>query len=120
MTWQGQARDPGWNILPLVDWAEGVRAELELPGVSMLGWMRGYPDGVDRMGEAPPPSDPVVPDRFFAEEVVQAYWEAIDSGSPTDDLPELPAEPDFHLTGDGYSAMADVVYPAMREAELVP
>jgi lysophospholipase L1-like esterase len=142
MTFMGDTRRLDWNLLPLVDWAEGMRAELGLPGVSLLGWMRGYGDGVDRMAgadsaESAPPPDFLL-DAYFADERVQsavAYakgraaerglvWEEL---GVSEKLPlfgghaeGVPAEIDFHLTGEGYGHMARVVHEAMRAEGLLP
>ncbi len=142
LTWQGDAQRTDWIGAELVRWAEGVRQELALPGVSLLGLWRGWSDGVDRMeglapGATPPPYDFLL-DSFCADERIQAAVafaraEARKSGAEWDALSyeekkrfvapypgEMPAEPDFHLTGAGYAAIARVVYPRMREAGMLP
>jgi lysophospholipase L1-like esterase len=123
MTWSDAARGPDWNLLPLVDWARATFEELGIPRVSMLGWMRGYADGVDRIAalgpDEPVPPPDFRPDFYFADPVVQRWVQAFRAGDP---LPksELPEEPDFHLLGEGYESMARVAYPALREAGLLP
>ena len=141
MSWSEDARSAAWDVLELVDWAEEQRRELGLPGVNLLGWMRGYADGVDRF-EATPESAPerdFLVEQYFADERVQeafrfaqerarevfgkqwpelAYSEQVQcfAGYQT----ELPKEPDFHLTGAGYGHIARVVYPHMQAAGLLP
>ena len=142
MTYMGDARRRDWNVLPLVAWAEDLRAELDLPGVSLLGWMRGYADGVDRMegigpGDAPPPPDFLL-DAYFADERVQEAvrfakerareagrsWEELSFGEQiacfTGYGKPLPREMDFHLTGEGYGHVARVVYARMQSAGILP
>jgi lysophospholipase L1-like esterase len=139
MTWSGDARRADWNVLPLVQWAEDVRAELGVPGVSLLGWLRGYADGVDRLADGAPQD--FLPDILFADEAVQAVVTAArerceTAGGDWDTLAlparvalleqaaaglgGLPEEPDFHLTGEGYGRIADVCYPRLRDAGLLP
>ncbi len=114
MTWSGDARNPDWPVLPLARWAERLRAELGIVGIDLLGWMRGYADGVDRF-----PADPAeggepgfLLDRYFADAAVQAYLR----GEPF----AMPAEPDFHLTGEGYGRIARLLYPVLRDARVLP
>jgi len=110
MTWSGDARSPDWPVLPLVEWAEGLRTEIGIPGVSLLGWMRNYSDGVDRGTDG---EMDFVLDTYFADENVQRYLAGEGEF-------ELPVEPDFHLTAEGYAHMARVVYPHMRAAGILP
>ena len=121
-TWMGDARRPDWWVLPLVQWAEELREELGLPGYSLLGFLRGYADGVDRLGPGGGgPKEDFFPDRYIADEAVQRGFEIYDAGGdPLEEGLVVPEEPDFHLTGEGYGHMARLVYPAMREAGLVP
>lgn len=119
MTWSTDTWRPDWEILPLVQWAEGVREDLGIAGVNLLGWVRGNADGVDRGPRRPAPEHYFMIERYFADEAVQAAVAAFERGD-SDFEWELPAEPDFHLTGEGYRHMAEVVYAAMRRYELVP
>jgi lysophospholipase L1-like esterase len=141
-TWCGAARDPEWPVRPLVGWVEGIRDELAIPGLDLLGLLSGYSDGVDRVaatppGEAPPPPD-FLPDAYVADEDVQrafAEARALARGEGRDwerlsvaeqmalvaRVPaEVPLEPDFHLTGEGYGHIARLCYPRMQAAGMVP
>jgi lysophospholipase L1-like esterase len=142
MTYLGDTRRGDWEILPLVAWLEGVRAELGLPGLSLLGWLRGYSDGVDRMAglapDATPPAPDFIPDTYFADEEVQAAlaWAREKCRAAGRELEQLsfeeqlacfagypgriPEQPDFHLTGAGYQHVARVVYTALRAQGLLP
>lgn len=113
MTWSGDTWDADWPILPLVDWMEEVRAELGISGVNLLGWVRCNTDGVDRGPRRPPEEHYFMLERYFADESVQQVVAAMDRGETADF--EMPAEPDFHLTGEGYGHMARVVFDAMLE-----
>jgi lysophospholipase L1-like esterase len=123
MTWSDDARGRNWNILPLYRWAERTFDELGLPQLGLLGWMRGYSDGVDRISglapDEPAPEPDFRPDFFFADPAVQRWVQAYRAGNP---LPaaDLPKDPDFHLLGDGYGSMARLVYPAMQAEGMVP
>jgi len=110
MTWSGDARAPDWPVLPLVTWFEGVRETLGIPGISLLGLMRNYADGVDRF-PAPPDEDFLI-ERYFADEDVQAWFRGEAS-----DPPEVP---DFHLTGAGYGHIARLAYAAMQTEGMLP
>lgn len=110
MTWSADVRSTDWPLLPVVEWVEEVRRDLGVPGVSLLGWMRNYRDNVDRFPE--PSDDGYRIERFFADDAVQAYFRG--------EVFEPPEDPDFHLTGDGYGEIARIVYPAMRDASLLP
>jgi lysophospholipase L1-like esterase len=136
LTWQGEIRDPDWALLPLVAWAERTRAELGIPGVSLLGLFRGYSDGVDRLAEGAPLD--LLLDALVADERIQAGvawararaqaagrdWEtlgaaermALFAGCPL----EIPAQPDFHLNGEGYGHVARVAHAALRSEGLMP
>lgn len=119
MSWSADAWRADWDILPLVDWFEEVRAELALPGVNLLGWMRGNADGVDRgPSTASDPHDFFL-EPFFADEEVQRWIRAFESGADAGAF-EKPAEPDFHLTGEGYGSMARVVYAALVAEGFLP
>lgn len=144
LTWLGAMRDPDWDGVPLVEWAETVRAELGIPGTNLMGWARGYGDGVDRFqglapGAALPEPDFLL-DKYFADVATEAAlaWvreKAVAEGRVWDELPyteqlmsfgtlppELvpPQEIDFHLSGDGYGHIARVVYPGMQAAGMLP
>ncbi len=138
LTWQGDLRRPDWIGARLVDWAENMRAELGLAGVSLLGLFRGWSDGVDRTEEGSSSYDFLL-DSFCADERMQAAVDfararAAEAGLGWDELPydekiaffaglpgEMPpSEPDFHLIGAGYGAIARVVYPRMQQAGLLP
>lgn len=107
MSWSGDTRSDEWTMLPMERWARELRAELGIPGFDMLGLLRNYPDGVDRFPE--PPAEGFLVERYFADETVQAYFAG-------DTSVELPPDPDFHLTGEGYGHLARLVYPAMVAA----
>lgn len=109
-TWSGETRQADWEILPLVEWAGDLFAELGVPSISLLGLFRNYPDGVDRFPEPPDPTFLV--ERYIADEMVQAYF----AGEGY----EQPQEPDFHLTGAGYGHIARLAYPRLVEAGLLP
>jgi lysophospholipase L1-like esterase len=135
-TFLGGMRAPDWPVLPLVQWAESLRAELGLPGYSLLGWMRGYSDGVDRFAEGAPPDS--LTDLYIADEEVQeaVRWarERVHAdGRDFDALSfdeqaaafagypgNVPQQPDFHLTGAGYGHIARLVYPHMQAEGLLP
>lgn len=135
-TWSGDARNAAWPVLPLVQWAEDLRAELGLPGLSLLGFLRGYADGVDRFDAGAPPD--FLPDAYVADEAVVAAlaaakelaraegrtWDALGVDEQRAYLgrsaAEVPAEPDFHLTGAGYGHIARLCYPRLREAGMLP
>lgn len=131
MGWQGDLRSPDWPMLPLVKWAEALRAELAIPGVCLLGLFRGYRDNVDRLAQGAPPD--VLMDPLIADERMQRFVEGVRElaraqGQELESLPigqqaalfssraaEVPADVDFHLSGAAYGLIADVVYAAMRE-----
>ena len=136
MSYMGDARDPAWGALELVQWGEELRAELGVPGVCLLGWMRGYADGVDRLAGGAPPE--FLLDTYFADERIQdalgqakeraralgKSWEECTlaeqvacfegMGGPLD------PPPDFHLSAEGYAHIGRIVYPLMREAGVLP
>lgn len=134
ITWVGDMRDPGWPMLPLNGWAEEVRIELELPGINLLGWVRGYSDGVDRL---PEPED-FLPDMLLADEAIESALrtskaKAAADGKSWSDLSveerklyvassgaNLPPEVDFHYGGDGYGRIAALCYPLMQAAGMLP
>lgn len=135
MTWSGATLDPEWRGLELVAWAEGVRADLELPGVNLLGWLRGYADGVDRFPDRP--AD-FLPDAYIADPAVELAVEraaelARSEGRTWAELTldevkgyvqrsgvSIPDEVDFHLTGAGYGHIARLCYPPMQAAGMLP
>jgi len=136
LTWQGELQDPDWPFLPLVTWTEELRGELGLPGVNLLGLFRGYADGVDRLDAGGAPD--FLLDTYVADEGIQAAvrwarqrasaegrdWNELDyaerfalfGGYPG----EIPATPDFHLTGEGYGHLARVTYAALRAEGVLP
>ena len=138
-TWSGTSRNPDWKVLPLVEWAEDLRGELGLPGISLLGLLRGYGDGVDRFAESdpPPPADTIV-DAYIADERVASAFriareQAAAEGKKWNQLSiaerlarvassgvDVPEIPDFHLTGAGYGHIARLCYPEMKKAGMVP
>ena len=119
MSWMGDARSPEWEILPLVDWAEAQFDRLGVPHVNLLGWMRGYRDGVDRGPEGVGPPHEFQLEQYFADEDVQAYLAALARGSAPESV-ELPTEPDFHLTAEGYAELARLAYGPLRERGWLP
>ena len=144
LTWTGAMRKPDWELLPLVDWAEEVRAELGIPGTNLLGFARGYSDGVDRYqglaeGAEPPPPDFLF-EQYFADVAIERLMDwvrarAAEQGVDWDALPyheqlplfasfppelALPEEIDFHLSGAGYGHIARLVYPGMQAAGMLP
>jgi lysophospholipase L1-like esterase len=120
MTWCGDAQNPHWKGAELSRWARDLRVELGLPGFELLGWLRGWSDGVDRWSPAdaevahsakmPPPD--FVPERHFADEEVQKYF----AGGSV----QRPDDPDFHLLGSGYAEFARLCYPGLQAAGLLP
>jgi hypothetical protein len=52
-----EARRVDWPGLPLDAWFRGVCSDLGLPALHLLGWLRGYADGVDRTETGAPPDD---------------------------------------------------------------
>jgi len=136
MSFLGGARSPEWPVLPLDAWMRGVIAELGLPALDLLGLLRGYADGVDRLAAGAPPD--VLTDQYIADERVQeavawARVRAHEAGEDWDALPferqlpyfagvpfELPADPDFHLTGAGYAHIARLAYARMQAEGFLP
>lgn len=113
MSWSGDARRPEWKGAPLVAWAHALYERLGVPGYDLLGWLRGWSDGVDRARPGEPmPDQDFFPERMFADEEVQKYF----AGQAA----QLPREPDFHLLGSGYADFARLCYPAMRDAGMLP
>jgi hypothetical protein len=119
MTWMGDARNPRWEILPLVEWAEARFEELGIPRTCALGWMRGYRDGVDRGPEGVGPAQEFQLEQYFADETVQSYLAAVARGEPPSAV-QLPADPDFHLTGEGYGELARLCYGPLAERGWLP
>ena len=136
MTYLGVSRQPDWPVLPLDAWFRGVLVELGLPSFNLLGWLRGYADGVDRLAAGAPPD--FLPDQYVADEVLQgvlsqARARATAAGKDWDALPypeqiaffaglqaEIPPAPDFHLTGAGYAHIARLVYAGMQAEGMLP
>jgi lysophospholipase L1-like esterase len=114
MTWSEDARRPGWNVLPLVAWAEAERARLGLPGIDLLPFLQGFADGRprERSADGALPERDFLPERYFADEEVQKYFRG--------EQASLPADVDFHLTGEGYGHIAGLAYPLLREAGILP
>ncbi len=118
MTWMDDARNPDWDILPLVEWMEERFEEHGVPRLNLLGWMRGYTDGIDRGPEGVGPPAEFRLEQFFADEEVQAFFRGeIDL---TDPNLKLPQDPDFHLTGAGYGELARLTHERMRAEGLLP
>lgn len=136
MSYLGDARNPAWPILPLDAWFRATCAELGLPTLHLLGWLRGYADGVDRLAEGAPPD--FLPDQYIADERLQevlgcAREHARERGQVWDELPyaeqlalfagcplEIPPDPDFHLTGAGYAHIARLAHARLRSEGLLP
>jgi len=136
MSYLGDARDPDWPVQALVDWAEALRSDLELPGLNLLGWMRGYEDGVDHLSEGAPPE--FILDTYFADARIQdalrkAQERAHERGLDWEKMTfseqvacfeglggELSPPPDFHLSAEGYGHLARLIYPHMRAAGMLP
>jgi lysophospholipase L1-like esterase len=136
MTFLGEARSSDWPVLALDRWFRGVCAELELPALHLLGWLRGYTDGVDRFAEGAAPD--FLPDQYIADERLQealtwARERAREAGKSWDELAlpeqlsffsgfpfELPADPDFHLTGAAYAHIARLVYERLQAEGWLP
>lgn len=136
LSWSGDARNPEWGMVAIVEWAERLRRELDLPGVSLLGWLRGYADGVDRL---PEPED-FLPDLLVADEVIEgiaarAHELARADGVDFETLPidarkgyvaqaqqgtPLPLDVDFHYVAEAYRRIAELCYPRMQEAGILP
>lgn len=136
MTYLGETRRADWPVLPLDEHFRAACAEMELPAVHLRGWLRGYADNVDRSAEGVPPD--LLTDQFIADERLQealafARERARAAGAVWDELPyaeqlphfagfpvELPADPDFHLTGAGYGHVARLAYARLRAEGLLP
>jgi hypothetical protein len=122
MTWTGDARNPSWKQLEVFEWARDVFAELEVESIDMLGWQRGYADGIDRLdadGAGPPPD--FYPELYFADARFEPFKARFRAGEPIDPQ-EIAAivEPDFHLLGEGYEHFARLCFPRMQAAGLLP
>ena len=133
--WSGTARDPDWEVLSAVTWIEETTVQLGIPGFGLLGFLRGYADGVDRFPHTPP--DFLV-DRCLADERVVAAFAAAQAAAQDDALvwdelslaergalvletvESVPATPDMHLTGDCYGRIAELAYPHLQAAEVLP
>jgi hypothetical protein len=110
-TWGGDYHNADWPGLALVEWAEGLRAELGIAGISLLPAFRGYGDNVDRFPAAA--DEGFLLERFIADEAVQAFLAG-------DRSVARPADPDFHFTGAGYGWIAATCYPALQRAGMLP
>jgi len=136
VTFLGDARRADWPELPLEAWFRGVCDELHLPALHLLGWLRGYADGVDRFDQGAPPdylTDQYIADERLQEALTWARARAKEAGHVWDELPyaeqlpwfagfpvEIPKDLDFHLTGAGYAHIARLVYARMQAEELLP
>ncbi len=136
MSYIGAARDEAWPVLALDTWFRAQCAELGLPALDLLGWERGYADGVDRLAAGAPPD--FLPDQYIADERLQAALtcaraNAAAAGQDWDALayPEqlaafagcqadIPPDPDFHLTGAGYAHIARLSYARLQAEGLLP
>lgn len=136
MTFLGSARRADWSGLPLDAWFRNVCAELELPALHLLGWLRGYADNIDRFAAGVPPdclTDQYIADERLQEALAWARARALDAGRVWDELPypeqlpffagfpvEIPADPDLHLTGAGYAHIARLAHAELRAKGLLP
>jgi GDSL-like Lipase/Acylhydrolase family len=136
MGFLGVTRADDWAVLPLERWFRATCDELGLPALHLLGWMRGYGDGVDRLAEGAPPD--CLTDQYLADEEAQAVlaaararveargevWEALSFAEQVAAFEGLaftmPAEPDFHLTGAGYRHIARLAHARLRTEGLLP
>lgn len=136
LSFLGAARRDDWPVLALEAWFRGVCAELGLPALHLVGWLRGYADGIDRFAEGVPPD--FLPDQYIADEEAQRVLElargrARAQGLAWDELPfaeqlvhfaglsvELPRDADFHLTGAGYRHIARLAYARLVAEGLLP
>ena len=136
MTYIGDSRRADWPILPIVEWFRATCAELHVPALHLLGWIRGYADNVDRFAEGAPPD--CLTDQYIADEGLQAAltWaraQAANAGKDWDALPyaeqitwfagyplEIPKDPDFHLTAAGYAHIGRLAYEALRAQGMLP
>lgn len=122
MTWSGDARNPSWPQLEVFRWAQGVFADLGVESIDMLGWLRGYADGVDRLlpdGSGPPQD--FFPEMYFADARFEPLKRRFLAGEPIDES-EITSivEPDYHLLGEGYEHFARLCFPRMQAAGLLP
>jgi hypothetical protein len=136
MTLLGDSRRADWPILPLDAWTRKTLEELGLPALHLLGWLRGYADGVDRFEQGVPPDQ--LTDQFVADERAQAALadaraQAAAAGRDWDALPypeqlacfagyaePLPSELDYHLTGAGYASIARLAGARLQAEGLLP
>jgi hypothetical protein len=136
LTLMGDSRRADWPILPLDTWMRQTLEQLELPALHLLGWVRGYADGIDRFDAGDAPDQ--LTDQFVADECVQAALaharaQAAATGRAWDALPYSEqlacfasyAEPfpdalDFHLTGAAYAAIARLAHARLRAEGLLP
>ena len=139
--WTRATRDPAWEFLPVVRWVDDVARDLEVPTLNLLGWIRGYADNIDRVassppGEAPPPDfllEEYYADTRCQEIVAFAKQTATAAGQAWEALPArhrlalllahpdgIPETIDFHFTAAGYAHLAALVYPALRDAGVLP
>ena len=78
--------------------------------VELLGFFRNYADGVDRFPAEPDPGFLI--ERYVADEEFQRYFAG--------EAAEQPDDPDFHFLGAGYRHIAELCYPALQEAGILP
>lgn len=136
MGFLGSTRAADWPALPLERWFRATCAELGLPALHLLGLMRGYADGIDRLEQGAPPD--CLTDQYIADEEAQAVlaaarakieargqvWEQLSFAEQVAAFEGLaftmPAEPDFHLTGAGYRHIARLAHARLRAEGLLP
>lgn len=136
MDFLGSTRRADWPVLPLEAWFRDQCRELGLPALHLLGWLRGYADGIDRFAEGIPPdclTDQYIADERLQEALTWARARARESGRVWDELPfdeqlpyfagfptVIPENPDFHLTGAGYAHIARLAYSRLCAEGLLP
>jgi hypothetical protein len=136
MTFLGDSRRADWPGLALERVFHGMCDELGLHALHLLGWLRGYADNVDRFDAGVPPdylTDQYCADERLQEALAWARARAREAGRVWDELPyaeqlpffagfplEMPANPDFHLTGAGYAHIARLAHEHMQAEGLLP